>query len=423
MNYENALKAALDKGYSQGQAESYAKFMSHPSVRTALHTEERIAELEAKRQEKMEEEEAAAMILMDMVRILPVMDDDLSILADCAVQKPEEVIEKFEEEVALEDKVAVEKAFKPLPSTVKSSFLLENYEKQEHVPSLADLVDKGFSAFEVSRLITCAELDSLGNFSNASIPYLVALDLVDQALGRPNGSSLALTYRARQIVCSGGYTEYSRPLDIPAAGTHDYLSEAYTRELSVIKQHVEDIVKRARHAVETAVGMRNNHVTFTDFLDHVKRSVFEFESTRRDVLPAYFGVGMDLDPTRTPNDRGDEFRDSLIQISQGVRVGPTELKDEFGRRMNKGGAFWRGQEPIEAGKVIGYVEGRIVTECENVPRRHITGYNILLQEEHTHSWTKMIDEGPEDNVKIGEHGQVFTTRPIAVGAQFLVRVK
>ena len=127
MNYENALKAALDKGYSQDQAESYAKFMSHPSVRTALHTEERIAELEAKRQEKMEEEEAAAMILMDMVRILPVMDDDLSILADCAVQEPEKVIEKFEEEVAREDKVAVEEAFKLLDVNGEGHLTVETF--------------------------------------------------------------------------------------------------------------------------------------------------------------------------------------------------------------------------------------------------------------------------------------------------------
>jgi hypothetical protein len=160
---------------------------------------------------------------------------------------------------------------------------------------------------------------------------------------------------------------------------------------------------------------------------------------RRDTRPAYFGIGKDLDPTRTPVDRGEASRHTIQEYAKHIRIDQTKLTDASGNRLTFSGAFWNGTSSIKAGTTIGFYEGEIVTQCnateesdaKSKPSEYsleIKSYHVLVdatKPEKT-SWTRFVNDGNHNremslvNAKFGDDGSIFTTKNIMPGDEIYV---
>lgn len=275
------------------------------------------------------------------------------------------------------------------------------------------------------------------------LPYLFVLDALNTAIGNSNGSPISMSYRARQITCSESATSESTSADIPTIGSKLRRGVTYAERLAIYLKDKSECLRYLSGILDRSNGALTylNDATplaRQKMLQKVDTYTQKFCAERFDMRPAFFGIGKDLDPTRTPVNLGDKVRNDILAISKEIIQKNTSLVDESGSPLPFHGAFWNGSHTLDVGTKLGYYEGRIVTECDSTEMHHdrpseysleISKYMVLVDATHASesNWSRYINDGEhgtsEDlcNVRFTKDGSIVTTRPVMPGSELFVR--
>jgi hypothetical protein len=425
-------------------------------------------ELNEIKDEEMDEDDGVIEELNEDTENKPLLSPQLLAFYKRYDRKPEKEaeLEEVEEEVkeAAEEAENLDEASKAGPMVSPSSMhaslrkmdavkaFVEEIKKKAAIKNIINAAESmQIASVQLARLVLYQESKSHSknapyeDISYGPLSYRFVLDCINEAMGSPKGSPIAMSLRARQNTCSESVNANTTSKDFPTVGsklrsgiTYAERSADFLKDKTELLRHFNGIVDRATQILtllNDATPLKRQKI-LKGIDDYSK----EFSEIRQDSKPAFFGVGRDLDPTITPTNLGDKARQEIEEISSRIVHKHTSLKDASGSPFPFHGAFWNGEQTLSVGTKLGYYEGRIITECDNTemhPEKpseyslEVAKYMVLVDatKASESNWARYINDGshgrPESddltNVRFAKDGSVIATRPIHRGEELFVR--